>query len=96
VLTGWIAGPKTIGMAHLGESELIEIALASLANTFELPPARLAKDLAAGRRSTGLMILSLAEPIPTLRSKRVRHTPRSQARAVRFSFPAKRFIAGRT
>jgi monoamine oxidase len=49
VLTGWFAGPKADTVARLGESELVEIGLASLADSFELPVQHLAADLAASR-----------------------------------------------
>jgi len=49
VLTGWIAGPRTAGMAHLAEAELVESALASLAAIFGLSPEQLRQDLTAAR-----------------------------------------------
>jgi monoamine oxidase len=49
VLTGWVAGPKTEGMAHLDESDLIETGLASLADIFGLSPKQLKRDLVAAR-----------------------------------------------
>jgi monoamine oxidase len=49
VLTGWFAGPKTEGMARLSEAQLVEIGLASLAETFHRAPDRLRKDLVAAR-----------------------------------------------
>jgi monoamine oxidase len=93
VLTGWVAGPKTEGMAHLDESDLIETGLASLADIFGLSPSGIWSQRG---RSIGQEILSHVEPIPTPRSKRVRRSQRSHARAVRFSFQAKRSTAGET
>jgi monoamine oxidase len=49
VLTGWVAGPKATGMAHLDENELIETGVASLADIFELSPKQLTRDLVAAR-----------------------------------------------
>jgi monoamine oxidase len=49
VLTGWLAGPKTNGMAHLDESELIETGLASLGDIFGMSPEQLARDVVAAR-----------------------------------------------
>jgi monoamine oxidase len=49
VITGWFAGPKTDTVASLGEHELVEMALASLAETFDLSLDDLAKDLVASR-----------------------------------------------
>jgi monoamine oxidase len=49
VLTGWVGGPKTKGMTHLGENDLIETGLASLADTFALSPQRLRRELVAAR-----------------------------------------------
>jgi monoamine oxidase len=49
VLTGWFGGPKTAGLAHLGERELIEAGLASLANIFGQPVAQLKANLVAAR-----------------------------------------------
>jgi monoamine oxidase len=49
VLTGWAAGPKTIGMAHLDENELVETGVASLADIFGLSPKKLTLDLVAAR-----------------------------------------------
>jgi monoamine oxidase len=49
VLTGWVAGPRTEGMAHLAEAELVETGLASLAAIFGLSPKQLRQDLAAAR-----------------------------------------------
>jgi monoamine oxidase len=49
VLTGWVAGPKTAGLAHLDENELVETGLASLADIFGLSPKKLTLDLVAAR-----------------------------------------------
>lgn len=49
VLTGWFGGPRTSSVAHLGEAELTETGLASLAEIFGLPLERLAQELAASR-----------------------------------------------
>lgn len=49
VLTGWFGGPKTAGMAHLNEQELIEAGLASLADVFRRDPMQLTGGLIAAR-----------------------------------------------
>jgi monoamine oxidase len=49
VLTGWFAGPKTAAMADLGEPELIETGLASLAQIFGVDPMQLTQKLVAAR-----------------------------------------------
>ena len=49
VLTGWFGGPKTAGMAHLNEQELIEAGLTSLADVFGLAPEQLGRTLVAAR-----------------------------------------------
>jgi monoamine oxidase len=49
VLTGWFGGPKTEAMASLGEHELIEAGLASLAEIFGLDPKQLMRNLVAAR-----------------------------------------------
>jgi monoamine oxidase len=49
VLTGWFGGPKTEGLAHLSEQELIEAGLVSLAGIFGLPAAQLQQHLVAAR-----------------------------------------------
>lgn len=49
VLTGWVAGPRTKGMAHLDGNELVEAGLASLAAVFGLSPTQLTRDLVAAR-----------------------------------------------
>jgi monoamine oxidase len=49
VLTGWFGGPKTQAMANLGEHELIEAGLASLADIFGLDPKQLMRYLVAAQ-----------------------------------------------
>jgi monoamine oxidase len=49
VLTGWFGGPKTAALADLGEPELIEAGLASLAEIFGLDPGKLKRRLVAAR-----------------------------------------------
>ena len=49
VLTGWFAGPKADTVSSLGESDLVEMGLASLAEIFDLPADRLRKNLVASR-----------------------------------------------
>ena len=49
VLTGWFGGPKTAGMAHLNEQQLIEAGLTSLADIFCLDPEQLERTLVAAR-----------------------------------------------
>jgi monoamine oxidase len=49
VLTGWFGGPKTEAMVRLGEQELIESGLDSLARVFALSPARVAQYLVAAQ-----------------------------------------------
>ncbi len=49
VLTGWFGGPKTEAMANLGEHELIEAGLASLAEIFGFDPKKLMRNLVAAR-----------------------------------------------
>jgi monoamine oxidase len=49
VLTGWFAGPKTLAMANLDESQLIEAGLASLADIFGLSREQLQRDVVAAR-----------------------------------------------
>jgi monoamine oxidase len=49
VLTGWFGGPKTAGMAHLDEQELIEAGLASLAGIFGRDPKELMRGLITAR-----------------------------------------------
>jgi monoamine oxidase len=49
VLTGWFGGPKTAGMAHLNEQELIDAGLTSLADVFGLAPKQLGRTLVAAR-----------------------------------------------
>jgi monoamine oxidase len=49
LLTGWFGGPKTEAMANLGEHELIEAGLASLAEIFGFDPKQLMRNLVAAR-----------------------------------------------
>jgi monoamine oxidase len=49
VLTGWYAGPKADRVSSLGEAGLIDMGLASLAEIFELPEARIRENLVAAR-----------------------------------------------
>jgi monoamine oxidase len=49
LLTGWFGGPKTKALAHLGEQELIDLGLASLAAIFGQPVQRLRPHLQAAR-----------------------------------------------
>jgi monoamine oxidase len=49
VLTGWLAGPKADRVSSLAEAELIDLALASLGEIFDLPPDRIRRNLAAAR-----------------------------------------------
>jgi monoamine oxidase len=49
VLTGWFAGPKADGVSSLTEAELIDMGLASLAETFGLPSDHIRRDLVASR-----------------------------------------------
>jgi monoamine oxidase len=49
LLTGWFAGPKTETMANLGEDELVEVGLGSLAEIFGLDPRQLHRQLLAAR-----------------------------------------------
>ena len=49
MLTGWFAGPKTESMANLGEHELIEVGLASIADIFGVDPKLLMRKLVAAR-----------------------------------------------
>jgi monoamine oxidase len=49
VLTGWVAGPRTKAMAHLDETDLLETALASLADIFGVAVKHLKQDLVAAR-----------------------------------------------
>ena len=49
VLTGWYAGPKADTVAALGEGELVEMGLASLAEIFDVPADRLRSMLVASR-----------------------------------------------
>jgi monoamine oxidase len=49
VLTGWLGGSKTYAMADLGEHELIEAGLDSLAGIFGFDPKQLMRNLVAAR-----------------------------------------------
>ena len=49
VLTGWFGGPKTEGVASLGEYELVEAGIASLAEIFGCDPKELMRNLVAAR-----------------------------------------------
>jgi monoamine oxidase len=49
VLTGWLAGPKADKVSPLGEGDLVEMGLASLAGIFDLPANRLRVMLIASR-----------------------------------------------
>ncbi|WP_439407983.1 flavin monoamine oxidase family protein [Bradyrhizobium sp. DASA03076] len=47
VLTGWLGGPRTAGLAHLDQQGLIDAGIASLAAIFDLPREQIARDLVA-------------------------------------------------
>jgi monoamine oxidase len=49
VLTGWFAGPKADTVARLTATELVDMALASLAEIFNPPRDRLTRDLVTSR-----------------------------------------------
>ena len=49
VLTGWFAGPKADTVRTLMATELVAMALASLAEIFDLSPDRIRRDLVASR-----------------------------------------------
>jgi monoamine oxidase len=49
VLTGWLAGPKADMVSSLAEAELIDLGLASLGETFDLPGDRIRKHLVTAR-----------------------------------------------
>jgi monoamine oxidase len=49
VLTGWFAGPKTGSLANLGEHQLVEVGLASIAETFGVDAKLLIRKLVAAR-----------------------------------------------
>jgi len=49
VLTGWLAGPRTKGLARVDEGELIETGLASLGEIFGFSPKQLTRDVVAAR-----------------------------------------------
>jgi monoamine oxidase len=47
VLTGWFAGPKADTVASLGENDLVDMGLDSLAEIFDAPADRLRENLVA-------------------------------------------------
>ena len=49
VLTGWFAGPKTESLANLGEHQLVEVGLASIAEIFGVDAKLLIRKLVAAR-----------------------------------------------
>ncbi|MBV8765875.1 MAG: FAD-dependent oxidoreductase [Hyphomicrobiales bacterium] len=49
VLTGWLSGPRTRSVMHLGEADLVELALSSLAETFKIAKLKLERDLVSAR-----------------------------------------------
>ena len=49
MLTGGVAGPKADAVAHLTESELVDMGLASLAGIFGLTMDRMKRDLVASQ-----------------------------------------------
>jgi len=49
VLTGWFGGPRTEALRHLGEPELIDAGLGSLASIFGRDPSQLKQKLVAAR-----------------------------------------------
>jgi monoamine oxidase len=49
VLTGWLGGPKTTALAHLGEDAIIAAGLTSLADIFKLPVDQLKQQLISAR-----------------------------------------------
>lgn len=49
LLTGWLGGPKTAALANLGEQDLIETAIASLAGIFGLDRRDLMRQVVAAR-----------------------------------------------
>jgi monoamine oxidase len=49
VLTGWFAGPRADRASSLAERDFIAMGLASLAEIFAVPPARIGHDLIASR-----------------------------------------------
>ena len=49
MLTGWLAGPRTKGLARVDEGELIETGLASLGEIFGFSPKQLTRDIVAAR-----------------------------------------------
>ena len=49
LLTGWLGGPKTEGLAGFDEDQLIDAGLGSLADIFQIPADHLKRDLVAAR-----------------------------------------------
>jgi monoamine oxidase len=49
VLTGWLSGSRTQAVMHLDETKLVELALSSLAEAFEVAEADLKRDLVSAR-----------------------------------------------
>ncbi len=49
VLTGWFAGPKADRVSSLTPTELVDMGITSLAEIFNLPPDRIARDLVASQ-----------------------------------------------
>jgi monoamine oxidase len=49
LLTGWFGGPKTEGLAHFDEDQLIDAGLGSLADIFQIPIDHLKRNLVAAR-----------------------------------------------
>jgi monoamine oxidase len=49
VLTGWFAGPKADRVSSLGEDEIVDMGLASLAEIFDLPLEQVRRGLVASR-----------------------------------------------
>jgi monoamine oxidase len=97
VLTGWFGGPKTEALAHLQEDQLSKRASLRSPRSSGFRLSNLSKVLWRRGLSTGETIRSLAAPIPTLLRVLDRRRPRWHVRTeARFSFRAKRSIAGRT
>ena len=49
VLTGWLSGPRTKAVMHLGEAELVEFALSSLGKAFNVAVEHLKHNLVSAR-----------------------------------------------
>jgi monoamine oxidase len=49
VLTGWLSGSRTQAVMHLDEAKLVQLALSSLAKSFDVAEARLKRDLVSAR-----------------------------------------------